>query len=98
MPITTKLLTSASAMRWLLLLMAVGARCAFAEAITGTVVRVIDGVTVVVQDPGKKRYRVRLAEIDAPERDQPFWREATRSLAELCHKKEAKVEWSERDS
>jgi len=70
----------------------------FAETITGTVVKIIDGDTLVVQDAAKKRYKVRLAEIDAPEPKQPFWVESSRSLAALCYRKEAKVEWSERDS
>ena len=84
-------------MRWLMLLAALVVRSVFAETITGTVVKVIDGDTLVVQDAAKKRYTVRLAEIDAPEPKQPFWKESSRSLAALCFRKDAKVEWSERD-
>ena len=69
---------------------------AFAETIVGTVTKVIDGDTLIVHDAAKKRYKIRLAEIDAPEEKQPFWMESSRSLAELCYRKEAKVEWSER--
>ena len=69
---------------------------AFAETIIGTVTKVIDGDTLVVHDAAKKRYKIRLAEIDAPEENQPFWMESSRSLAELCYRKEAKVEWSEK--
>jgi len=85
-------------MRWLTLLAALVVRCAFAETISGTVVSVIDGDTLVVQDATKKRYTVSLAEIDAPEPKQPFWMESSRSLAALCYRKSAKVEWSERDA
>ena len=85
-------------MRWMALLSALAVTCAFAETISGTVTKVIDGDTLVVRDAAKKRYAVRLAEIDAPERHQPFYVEASRSLAELCHRKEARVEWSERDA
>lgn len=85
-------------MRWLALLGALAITCAFAETISGTVTKVIDGDTLVVRDAAKKRYAVRLAEIDAPEKKQPFYGEATRSLAELCHGKQAQVEWSERDA
>ena len=84
-------------MRWMALLSALAITCAFAETISGRVTKVIDGDTLVVRDAAKKRYTVRLAEIDAPEREQPFYVEAGRSLAELCHHQEAKVEWSERD-
>ena len=84
-------------MRWLLLLGALVVPCAFAETITGTVVKVIDGDTLVVQDTANKRYTVRLAEIDAPEPKQPFWKESARSLGALCLRKAAQVEWSERD-
>lgn len=72
--------------------------CAFADTITGTVVNVIDGDTLVVQDAAKKRYTIRLADIDAPESSQPFWRQSSRSLAALCHRSSAQVEWAERDA
>jgi len=85
-------------MRWMALLSALAMTCAFAETISGTVTKVIDGDRLVVRDAANKRYTVRLAEIDAPERKQPFFIEASQSLAELCHGKEAKVEWSERDA
>jgi endonuclease YncB( thermonuclease family) len=84
--------------RRLLLPAALAAQWAYAETISGTVVKVIDGDTLIVEDAAKKRYRVRLAEIDAPERSQPFWKESARSLAELCHKKNATVGWSEQDN
>jgi endonuclease YncB( thermonuclease family) len=84
-------------MRWMALLAGLAVTCAFAETISGTVTKVIDGDTLVVRDAAKKRYTVRLAEIDAPEPKQPFYVEASRSLSELCHRKRATVEWSERD-
>ena len=80
-----------------MLLAALVARSVFADTITGTVVAVIDGDTLVVQDAAKKRYTVSLAGIDAPERSQPFWLESARSLAALCYRKSAQVEWSQRD-
>lgn len=84
-------------MRWLALLGALVFQSALAETISGTVVAVIDGDTLVVQDAEKKRHTVRLAEIDAPEPKQAFHVQSARSLASLCHKKSAQVEWSERD-
>ena len=85
------------AMRWLLALSLVAFQ-AHAETISGTVVNVIDGDTLLIQDAAKKKHAVRLAEIDAPERGQAFWRESARALKALCFKKEAKVEWIERDA
>src|SRR5436305_1458750 len=85
-------------MRWLVVLSMFVFAPAFAETVSGTVVAVIDGDTLVVQDAGKKRHTVRLAEIDAPEAGQPFWKESARSLARLCYNKPANVEWSERDA
>jgi len=72
--------------------------CAVAETLSGTVVNVIDGDTLVVQDAAKKKHKVRLAEIDAPEPRQPFHVQSSRSLRELCFHKSAEVEWSERDA
>jgi endonuclease YncB( thermonuclease family) len=85
-------------MRWITLLAVVVVPCAFADTISGTVVNVIDGETLVVEDAAKKRYTIRLAEIDAPEARERFWRRSSRSLASLCHHKSAKVEWKERDA
>lgn len=84
-------------MRWPILLAMWIAQPAVAETLSGTVMSIIDGDTLVVQDAAKKKHTVRLAEIDAPERRQAYWRESAVSLARLCFKKEAKVEWTERD-
>ena len=85
-------------MRWLLLLAAVTSQAALAESISGTVITIVDGDTLVLQDNAKKRHAVRLADIDAPEPKQPFFLQSARSLAALCHRKSAQVEWFERDS
>jgi endonuclease YncB( thermonuclease family) len=71
---------------------------AAAGKLAGTVVSVADGDSLVVVDKDAKRHRVRLAEIDAPERRQPFGAEARKSLAGLCLRKPASVEVSETDS
>jgi len=84
-------------MRWLALLAVLVFDCAVAETLSGTVVTVIDGDTLVLQDAAKKRYVVRLAEIDAPEPKQPFYVQSARSLASFCHQKSAEVEWSQRE-
>lgn len=55
---------------------------------SGEVTRVVDGDTLEVDE----KISVRLAEIDAPERDQPFGSEATRALARLTSKRTARFE------
>ena len=83
-------------MRWLFLCVLALAEFAWADIISGTVVKIIDGDTLVVQDAAKRRYVVRLAAIDAPEPKQRFWGASARSLAGLCYRKGASVDWSER--
>jgi endonuclease YncB( thermonuclease family) len=85
-------------MRWLALLPLLAVQPALADTLSGTVVTVIDGDTLVLEDAAKKRHLVRLAEIDAPEPKQPFYVQSARSLAALCYRKSAKVEWTERDA
>lgn len=67
-----------------------------AESFSGKVVRVADGdtLTVLVQ---QHQVKVRLTEIDAPERGQPFAKRSRLSLAELCAGKVAQVDWQHVD-
>lgn len=50
---------------------------------TAYVVRIIDGDTIHVRDITGEAHSIRLAMIDAPEREQPFGTEATKKLSEL---------------
>ena len=50
----------------------------------GTVVGVTDGDTLTVLDGENRQHRLRLAEIDAPERGQPFGTGAKACLSNLC--------------
>src|SRR5688500_8316651 len=84
-------------MRWLPCVLLFALQAVNAETLSGTVVSVIDGDTMTVADAAKKRYRVRLAGIDAPEAKQPFGVQSARALAQLCHGKAAKVEWQEKE-
>ena len=79
-------------MRWLWLALFLAAEPAAGETISGAVTAVIDGDTLTVVDDAKKRHRIRLAGIDAPQAKQPFGLSSARSLARLCYKKTAKVE------
>ena len=64
--------------------------------IQGKVTRVSDGDTVWVADVAGK-HKIRLVKIDAPESDQPYGKESTKSLSRLVYGKEVEVEWTEKD-
>ena len=57
----------------------------------GTVIKVVDGDTISILHQGKQ-LRIRLAEIDAPERGQPYWRKSREALADYVSGKEVAVE------
>jgi endonuclease YncB( thermonuclease family) len=61
------------------------------ELISGTVVAVSDGDTLTLLTPDKQQIKVRLAEIDAPEKAQPFGTRAKQMLSELVFGKQAEV-------
>jgi len=84
-------------MHWLLFVLLVFAHGVHAEALSGTVVGIADGDTLTILDARKRERRVRLAEIDAPERKQAFGTKSRHSLLALCFKKPAQVEWQARD-
>ena len=75
------------------------AGCLFALAaaaqggeLRGRVVAVMDGDTLAVLDAGRQEHRIRLAEIDAPEKGQPFGQRSKQSLSGLCFGREAVIE------
>lgn len=75
------------------------AGCLFALAATaqggelrGRVVAFMDGDTLAVLDAGRQEHRIRLAEIDAPEKGQPFGQRSKQSLSGLCFGREAVIE------
>lgn len=82
----------------LLLPLLAAAHAASADTISGNVVSIGDGDTLTLVDQGKKRRRIRLAEIDAPERKQPYGAKSRNSLAEICFRKPAVVEAAGTDS
>jgi endonuclease YncB( thermonuclease family) len=67
-----------------------------AGALEGPVVAVHDGDTLSLE-AGGARVRVRLAQIDAPERGQPWGRRATEALARLVERRSARVVVVDRD-
>lgn len=59
---------------------------------TGKVVGVSDGDTLTVLNPQNKPVKIRLVEIDAPEKTQDFGQRSKQSLSDLCFGKAAKVD------
>lgn len=67
------------------------------EPIHGQVVRVSDGDTLTLLTAAKQELKVRLAEIDAPEKRQPFGNRSKQSLSELVFGKQVIVRAQSRD-
>jgi len=63
----------------------------------GTVVGINDGDTITLLDADHVEQRVRLAGIDAPERGQPFGRNAKESLSAIALGRVAEIDWTTRD-
>lgn len=51
----------------------------FSETHEGKVIKVLDGDSINIMQQGKE-VRIRLAEIDAPEHGQPFWKQSKLAL------------------
>jgi len=68
-----------------------------AEEIYGHVVAVADGDTLTFLVSGHDQIKVRLAEIDAPEKAQPFGQRSKQSLSELCFDKDAVLNTTDTD-
>lgn len=62
-----------------------------AYEIKGVVVHIADGDTLTVLTSQKKQIKIRLADIDAPEKHQPFGRKAKQLLAKLSFQKQVTV-------
>jgi endonuclease YncB( thermonuclease family) len=68
-----------------------------AETLTGRVVRVTDGDTIVVLDSSKVQHKIRLTGIDAPERSQAFGTKSKEHLSELVAGKSVVVDYKKLD-
>ena len=63
----------------------------FAEDLTGKVVSIADGDTVTMLTDNKQT-KIRLAEIDTPEKNQPYGMKAKKALSNLIFSKNVQVE------
>jgi endonuclease YncB( thermonuclease family) len=67
------------------------------KTINGEVIRVQDGDTLTVKTKRDRLYKVRLANIDAPEISQPFGKQARRRVKDLVLKKTIRVDYIFKD-
>ena len=68
-----------------------------ADTLTGRVVRVSDGDTIVILDAGSAQHKIRLTGIDAPERGQAFGNKSKDHLSNSVAGKFVVVEYDKRD-
>jgi hypothetical protein len=57
----------------------------------------LDGDTLIVLTPEKRQIKVRLVEIDAPEKSQAYGQRSKQSLSDLVFGKQVRVEQQDRD-
>ena len=65
--------------------------------ISGRIVRVLDGDTVEVLETGNRLTRIRLAGIDAPEKNQPFGQRSRKELTSMVAQRPVTITESETD-
>ncbi len=70
---------------------------AFADSLTGKVVKITDGDTLYVLDANYKEHKIRLAGIDAPERKQAYGLASRKYLASTVAGQQVTVEYQKRD-
>jgi endonuclease YncB( thermonuclease family) len=66
-------------------------QAAVAEDLRGRVVGIADGDTLTLLTEQRKQIRIRLSDIDTPERRQPFGTRARQSLADLTYGKMVRI-------
>ncbi len=73
------------------------ASCAYADILTGRVVKVADGDTVTVLDDLHQQHKIRLTGIDAPEKKMPYGNRSKQFLSDLVFDRQVQVEYSKKD-
>jgi|CXWL01.1.fsa_nt_gi endonuclease YncB( thermonuclease family) len=64
----------------------------FAEELTGKIVAIADGDTVTLLTPQMEEIKIRLAAIDAPEKDQPFGQKSKQMLSDLIFNRQVRLD------
>ncbi len=70
---------------------------ALAENISGRVVGITDGDTVTLLTSDNVQYKIRLAGIDAPEKNQPFGQKSKQALSDCAYDRLATIEGDKKD-
>lgn len=65
--------------------------CVCAQEYTGRVVAIADGDTFTFLTPENRQIKVRLAEVDTPEKAQPYGTKAKQALSDLIFRQEVRV-------
>jgi micrococcal nuclease len=73
--------------------------CAFVQSNTliGRVVGISDGDTITLLVDEKTQFKIRLADIDCPEKKQAFGQAAKKYLSDLIYGKTVSVQWKKKD-
>lgn len=79
------------------LLLLTSLSAANADELQGRVVAIADGDTLTILDAQNQQHKIRLAGIDAPEKNQPFGQVSRQHLAKQCFQQAASVVWNKRD-
>jgi len=78
---------------WLLLIVCLVTACSsVSDGLSGEVVKIADGDTFTLLTRSKEQVKVRLAEIDTPERGQPYYQKAKDALADKVFQQIVQIE------
>lgn len=70
---------------------------AFADTLYGQVISVTDGDTITILTPAKSQIKVRLTEIDAPEKNQPYGQRSKQALSSIVFNKQVDIQSQGKD-
>jgi len=67
------------------------------QVLDARVIAVADGDTITVLDGNHVQHRIRMAGIDAPEKEQPFGERSKQNLSRALFGKDVRIEWAKTD-